>query len=184
VVDVRDPIHKPHDPALERDRLPRPRVVKDPVANLLRQVQALAVALEPLDDPQRVLVVAKAGAVTLAHARVENALADVAERRVAEVVAERDGLGQVLVEAQRPRNGPRDHAGLERVRQPGPVVVALGRDEDLRLVLEPPEGLRVDDPVAVALEGRPDGRILLGRPADRGVGRGRAISKRMAQTGG
>ena len=51
---------------------------------------------------------------------------------------------------------------LERVRQARPVVVALGRDEHLRLVLEPPERLAVDDPVAVALERRPQTAVLLG----------------------
>ena len=90
----------------------------------------------------------------LAHALVEHLLADVAERRVPEVVPEPDRLGQVLVQPQRPRDGARDPAGLERVREPGAVVVALGRDEHLRLVLEPPERLRVHDPVAVALERR------------------------------
>ena len=42
--------------------------------------------------------------------------------------------------------------GLERVREPRAVVIALGRDEDLRLVLEAPERLAVGDAVAVALE--------------------------------
>ena len=36
-----------------------------------------------------------------AEALVERALAGVAERRMAEVVAERGGLGEVLVEAER-----------------------------------------------------------------------------------
>ena len=97
---------------------------------------------------------AEAAAEALAQARVEHALADVAERRVAEVVPEPDRLGQVLVEPERPGDGARDPARLERVGQAGAVVVALGRDEDLRLVLEAPERLRVDDPVAVALERR------------------------------
>ena len=74
------------------------------------------------------------------------------ERRVAEVVAQADRLGEVLVEAQGARHVARDAARLERVGQPGAVVVALGRDEHLGLVLEAPEGLGVHDPVAVALE--------------------------------
>ena len=48
----------------------------------------------------------------------------------------------------------RDLRDLERVRQPRAVVVALGRDEDLRLVLEAPEGLAVHDPADVALQRR------------------------------
>ena len=50
---------------------------------------------------------------------------------------------------------------LERVREPRAVVVALGRDEHLRLVLEAPERLRVHDPVAVALERRAVVRVGL-----------------------
>jgi hypothetical protein len=82
-----------------------------------------------------VLVVVKAPPRALLQGPVERLLADVAERRVAEVVAEPDRLGQVLVEPQRPCHRARDAARLERVGQPRPVVIALGRDEDLRLVL-------------------------------------------------
>src|SRR4029079_7973769 len=44
-------------------------------------------------------------------------------------------------------------------------MVALGIDEHLRLVTQPPEGLRVDDPVAVALERRAEAAFLLGNLA-------------------
>ena len=105
------------------------------------------------------------------QALVEHVLADVAERRVAQVVAERDRLGQVLVEAERAGHVAGDAAGLERVGQPGAVVVALGGDEHLRLVLEPAEGLGVDDPVAVAHERRAVGRVGLWPGPERRVGR-------------
>src|SRR5918994_609636 len=107
------------------------------------------------------LVMAEPAPPALAHAGVEHLLADVAERRVTEVMAERDRLGQILVERQRPRDVARYPGGLERVREPGAVVVALGRDEDLRLVLQAPEGLRVHDPVAVALKRRAVVGVLL-----------------------
>jgi hypothetical protein len=100
-------------------------VAQDPVAHLLGQVEPAAVALQPLDDAERVLVVAEADAELLAQALVERGLADVAERRVAQVVAERDRLGQVLVQRERPRDGAGDAHRLERVGQPGAVVVAL-----------------------------------------------------------
>ena len=108
------------------------------------------------------LVVAEAAPPALAQARVEHRLAGVAEGRVAEVVAEPDRLGEVLVQPQRARHGARDPARLERVREPGAVVVALRRDEHLGLVLQPPERLGVDDPVAVALEGGAMVRVRLG----------------------
>jgi len=50
-------------------------------------------------------------------------------------------------------------------------VVALGRDEHLRLVLQAAERLRVDDAVAVALERRAQPALLLGSLARGRVGR-------------
>src|ERR1044072_5336128 len=65
----------------------------------------------------------------------------------------------------------------------GAVVVALGRDEYLRLVLEPPKGLRVDDPVAVALERRPQRAVgLLDRAPGR-VGRRRQTGEELGLPG-
>ena len=84
-----------------------------------------------------------------------------------------DRLGQVLVETERPGHRASDPARLQRVGQAGAVVIALGGDEDLCLVLQPAEGLRVDDPVAVALERR--AHRAVGLPA-RAVARGRTGS--------
>jgi hypothetical protein len=77
-----------------------------------------------------------------------------AEGRVAEIVDERDGLGQILVAAQRPGQRARDLRDLDRMGQPRAEMVSLMRDEDLRLVLESAKCRRMDDTVAVALEGR------------------------------
>src|SRR5437764_890949 len=101
-------------------------------------------------------------------------LAQMAEGRVAEVVAEADRLGEVLVETQRPGHRARDLRDLEGVGQARPVVVALGRHEHLRLVLEPPERLAVHDPVPIALEGSAQRAVLLGAGPSRRVGAGRA----------
>ena len=101
VVDVGDPVDNAHDPSLQRRRRAVAGVVEDAVADLSGEVEPLPVALEALDHPQRVLVVAKAHAVALLQAVVEHVLADVPEGRVPEVVAEADRLRQVLVESQR-----------------------------------------------------------------------------------
>ena len=66
---------------------------------------------------------------------------------------------------------------LDRVRQPVAVVVALVVDEDLRLVFEPAEGGRVDDAVAVALEGRPVGVFGLGMLAPAAVAAGHGVRR-------
>ena len=89
---------------------------------------------------------------------------------MAKVVAQADRLDEILVEAQRSRHRARDLRDLQRVGQPRPVVVALGRHEHLGLVLEPPERLGVDDPIAVALEGRAQRAVLLRSRTPRGIG--------------
>ena len=70
-------------------------------------------------------------------------------------MAERDRLGERLVERQGGRERTRDLRHLDRVRQPRDVVVVLGVHEDLGLVLQAPERLAVQDPVAVPLEDGP-----------------------------
>src|SRR5258707_532383 len=55
---------------------------------------------------------------------------------------------------RRPRDAARDPRRLERVGEACPEVVAFRVDEDLRLVTEPAERLRVDDAIPVALERR------------------------------
>ena len=120
--------------------------------------------LEHLDDPHALRGVVPAAG----HVRLQRVLAEVAERRVADVVAERDRLGQRLVQPERAGQRPGDLGDLQRVGEPGDEVVAVGVQEDLRLVLEPAERLGVQDPVAVALERRPQ-RVLRPRA---GPGRG------------
>ena len=153
VVDVGDAVDEPHDLALERRRLARRRV--------WRRMPSRTGSVRLRPRPSRSSTSTTRSECSLwrkprpkrsRSAASSAVLAGVPERRVAEVVAEPDRLGQVLVEPQRARDGARDPRRLERVGEPRAVVIALGRDEDLRLVLEPPERLGVDDPVAVALE--------------------------------
>ncbi len=71
---------------------------------------------------------------------------------MAEIVRQRQHLGEVLVEPERARQRAGDLGDFQRVGQPGPVMVALVIDEDLRLVGEPAERGRMDDAVAIAPE--------------------------------
>ena len=112
---------------------------------------------------------------------VQGMLAGMAERRVAEVVPHRDRLDQILVEAQRPRHGAGQRGDLQRMGQPGAVVIALRGHEHLRLVLEPPERLRVQDPVAVPLKRGAVRARLLGYLAHRvGGPRRPGVERRLA----
>ena len=76
---------------------------------------------------------------------------------MAEVVGERQRLGQILVEAERAGDRAGDLRHFQRVRQARAEMVALVVDEDLRLVLQPAKGVGMDDAVAVALEGERSG---------------------------
>ena len=106
----------------------------DPISHRVGQVQPGAVALEHVDDPDRMLVVPEPLAEALRQAFIERFFPDVAERRVPEVVTEADRLGQVLVQAQRPGDGARHLGDLERVREPRSVVVPPWQHEHLGLV--------------------------------------------------
>ena len=75
------------------------------------------------------------------------------------------GLGQFDIQAKRARDGARDLCHFDGMGQAGAEIIALVFDEDLRLVLEAAEGAGMDDPVAVALEGRAKGAFLLGHKA-------------------
>src|SRR5687768_14761262 len=64
--------------------------------------------------------------------------------------------------------------------QAGAVMVAGGGEKDLRLVLEPPEGLAVDDPIAVVLKRRSNVVFGLGTDPPAGGGApGRLWRKRL-----
>ena len=117
-----------------------------------RQIQAVKLgiaALQRRHDAEAVAVVVEAAMI--GQAIGQRILAGMAERRVAEIVAERRGFGEILVEAQIPGDRARDLRHLDGVRQPGAKMVALFIDEHLGLVRKAPEGGRMDDAVAVAL---------------------------------
>ena len=86
------------------------------------------------------------------HRRLQRILAGMAKRRMADIMGETQRLGQILVEAQFPRDGAADLRDFQAVGQAHAIMVAVRRHEHLRLVAQPPEADRVDDPVAITLE--------------------------------
>ena len=93
VVDVGDLVGQADHLALQGGGLLSPGVADDAVAHLPGEVQALALLLQPVHHPQGLLVVGEAPG----HDGVEQPLSGVAEGGVAQVVAQGDGLSQVLV---------------------------------------------------------------------------------------
>jgi len=101
-------------------------------------------------DPERVRIVIEAAAIGQCGA--QRPLAGMAERRMAEVVRQAQGLGQVLVEPERARQGSSNRRNLQAVRYPNAKVVAIRSDEHLSLVAKAPERDGMDDSIPVALE--------------------------------
>jgi len=95
------------------------------------------------------------------HQPIELALARMTEGRVSEIVAQGQGLGQILVQPECAGDGAGDLGDLDRMGKAGAVMIALVIDEDLGLVLETAKGRGMDDAVAVALEGSTGRRFRL-----------------------
>ncbi len=105
--------------------------------------------LDQLDDAKALVIVIEAAVG--AHEAVEFGFAGMAEGGVAEIVGEGDGLGEVLIEGEGPRDGAGDGGDLDGMGEPGAEVIAGAAEEDLGLVLEAAEGAGMDDAGAVAL---------------------------------
>ena len=88
--------------------------------------------------------------------RAQRILPGVPERRMADVVAEADRFGEILVETEGAGHGPAHLVHLDGVGHTGHEVVPIWIEEYLGLVLEPAEGLGVDDAVPIALECGPE----------------------------
>ena len=157
VVDIGDVVGQPDHLALQRGGGLPLGVAEDAVAHLPGQVQPLSVFFQTLHHPQGLLIVSKAAG----HQLVKGPLTGMSERGVPQIVSQGDGLGQVLVEGKRPGNGSGDSGDLQGVGHSGAVVVALGLEKDLGLMLQPPEGLGVHDPIHIPLKAGADGALLL-----------------------
>src|SRR5580704_4239371 len=113
------------------------RMLDDSLAHLEAQVQSAKIRvanLDPIDGAQALRVMIEAA--VRRHQLVEHFLAGVAEWGMPQVMRERNCLGQLLVEAERPRDSARNLRGLERMRQARAVVIALVIYENLGFVFE------------------------------------------------
>jgi len=86
------------------------------------------------------------------HRSFEGIFTRMAKGRMADIMGKAQRLGQILIEPQRTRNGAADLRDFKAVGQADTVMIAIRRDEHLRLVAEAAKGNRMDNPVAVALE--------------------------------
>jgi len=131
------------------------RVFDDALARAERKIQAAMACitlLESLDDPQRMEIVVEAKAMA-AQTLVERPLASMPERRMTDIVDQRQSFRQINVQAKRGRNLARNLCDFDGVGEPTAEVVGRAAGEDLRLARESAERARLHYPVAVTLEG-------------------------------
>ena len=161
MVHIRDAIRHGDDASLEGFGANGPCVAEYTIAHLGHKVQASPAVLDRLDHAKALLVVAvERGGLGTFGVHTANAgnrtaqcvLTRMAEGSVPQIMAKRDGLGEILVEAERPRNGARYLGNFQSMREARAEMIALRRKEDLRFVRKPPKRFRVEDLVAIALE--------------------------------
>ena len=161
------PLDQPLPGLAELARILQRAMLEDALASLEAQVEAVKcrIALfQQVDDTQRLQVVLESA--MRFHAVVQCVLAGMAERRVTEVVRERDRLDQVFVESQAARDRARDLCNLEAVGEARAEQIAFVIDEDLGLIFETAKCSGVNNAVAVALQlAAPHGRRFAPAPA-------------------
>src|SRR6185312_1423042 len=104
--------------------------------------------LEFGDDTQRLSIVVETS--VRGEALIERSLAGMTERWMTKVMGEAQGLAEIFVEAERPRQRAGDLRHFQRVRETRAKMIALMKDEYLGLVSQTTERARMDDAVAVA----------------------------------
>ena len=128
-----------------------PRVFDDAFADFKSEIESgkIKIALfELFDDAKRVQVMIEVTAM-FAHQFVQLAFPRMTERRMADVVDQRQRFGQFRVQTQSGSYGPRNLRDFQRVRQPVAEMIGIARRENLCLSFEAAKRARVNDAVAV-----------------------------------
>ena len=75
-----------------------------------------------------------------------------AEGSMSQIVSQRDGFSQILVQPQRSGNRPGDPADLQGVGHSGPVMVSFRAQEHLGFMLQPAKRFGMNDPIRISLK--------------------------------
>ena len=126
----------------------------------IQSVKLRVAFFQHVDDAQALPVVFEPAVVL--HQFIEHVLSGMAERRMPEIVRQRDGFRQVFVQLEGFADRPGDLRHLQRMREARPVIIALVIHKYLGFVLQLSERGGVDDPVAIPLEPGAVGMLLFG----------------------
>ncbi len=86
------------------------------------------------------------------HASIECFLSGMSEGGMPQIMRQRYGFHQILIQCHAPRNRTTDLRNFDAVREAGTEQITFMIDEDLRLVFEAAERARMDDTVSVTLK--------------------------------
>ncbi len=128
-------------------------MLQDSFARFEYQVQAVERAvmlLKFIDYAQALHIMFEAAAVL--HARIQCFLPGMPERRMTEIVRQRNRFDQILVQAQVPRNRSCDLRHFDAVRQASAKQIAFMIDEHLRFVFKTSECGRMNNTVTITLK--------------------------------
>ena len=106
-----------------------------------------------LDDSQGMEVVIEPQPISL-QATIQRTLPCVSERRMPNIMHQRQCLGKIDIEAERRTHLPRDLGNLNRVRQPTAEMIRRAACKYLRFPGQPPKCTRLNDAISVPLEWR------------------------------
>ena len=114
----------------------------DSGTDFMREIQPLATLFQKIHNAQTLLKVAKVHRWDIfLKDGIKGVLTLMSKWGMPKIMRKRNRLRQVLIEAQRTRNGTADLSHFQRVGQACTVVVLFRVQKDLRLVLETAEGI-------------------------------------------
>src|SRR4051794_1695350 len=87
----------------------------------------------------------------VAETFIENILARMSERRMPQVVSQRERFNKVFIQAKCSGDRSGNRRNLKRVGEPGAMIIAHFAGKHLCLVAQSAERRAVDDPISIAL---------------------------------
>jgi iron-sulfur cluster assembly accessory protein len=128
------------------------------------QVQAIKLGVTPLqmgNDAKGLGIVIKPA--IFRHQLVKGALACMTKGRVAQIMGQCQGFGEIFIHTENTRDGPGNLRHFKCVGEAGSKVVTLVIDKHLCFVFQPPKRRGMDDAVPVPCKGRPGWTFRFGK---------------------
>src|SRR5579885_3576188 len=132
------------------------RVLDDPFPDLVREIQAPKPRVpyfDPVNRSKALRIVVEAA--VWPHQIVQYPFASMTEGRMAQVMSQCDGFGQIHVQAQDASHCACNLGGFKRMGQSSAIVIALMVYEHLGFVLQAAKGGRMYNSIPITLKGRP-----------------------------